>query len=378
MSALIIITHEFAPQRGGIAVYTEETARAAAALGWQTEVWAPADSSLDTRTFPFTIRQLPIKGNLNWPDRKRTMAAMIAEAPRLQEAHVILIEPGPILAAMYLNAMGKLPLRRFSLVLHGSEILRCARLPHRRTLFGALLYRAETIGVVSRFTRHLLLRYYPLSERKCRVVPGGLRSDFQPQPLAPPADTCTVLSLGRIHPRKGQHCLLEAAALLPEDLRARLHLRFVGPIGHQGYLARLRSLALASRLEVEFTGTVPDDALPTLYAQSSLFAMTSLRSGPSVEGFGLVCIEAGASGLPVIVHRSGGLPEAVRHGITGLVVSPRRRADLAEALARIASDPDLRQRLGEAGRARARELSWTGNLQTLIPHFPTTTQASEE
>lgn len=364
---LAILTHEFFPKRGGIAVYTEETARAANELGWNTTVWAPDHDELNQRPFPFSIHPLAIKGNLGWSDRKTVMWQIMQEADNLQKATVLLTEPGPILAAMYLNAMGKLPFGEFAVVLHGSEILRFCGLPHRRELFGALLRHASKIGVVSKFTKKLLLRTYPFLEEKVVMVSGGLRTDFQPQQATQSEkDVCTVLSLGRIHPRKGLHCLIEAVDLLPQEVKSKVCLRLVGPVSNPDYLQKLKDMAEASDCKIEFPGAIPDEQLPQAYAEADIFALTSLRAGPSVEGFGMVCIEAGASGLPVIANRSGGIPEAVRHGETGLVVSPRNRHNLAKAIQTLTENRELRQKLGQAGVSRAKELSWKCNAEALL------------
>ncbi len=364
---LVIATHEFYPKRGGIAVYVEETARAAAGLGWPVQVWAPVNPKLTERSFPFDIHPLPVRGTLGWPDRRRCMKTLLREKHLLDDGILMLPEPGPILAAMYLEAMGKLSAERLSLVLHGSEIIRCARLPHRRSLFGNLLKRADTVGVVSRYTRRLLLRSYPFAEDKVRLVPGGLRHDFVSIETEPrDAGRCVVLSVGRLHPRKGQHCLLEAAALLPDALKQKLLVRLAGPAGKEPYMAQLRTLAEQSGGAVEFTGELSDEELPKLYAEADVFALTSQRQGPSVEGFGLVVIEAGAAGLPVLAHRSGGIPEAVWHGKTGLLAGPGKRASLAESLAKLVNDPALRQQMGEAGKERARALSWERNVESLL------------
>jgi glycosyltransferase involved in cell wall biosynthesis len=70
------------------------------------------------------------------------------------------------------------------------------------------------------------------------------------------------------------------------------------------------------------------------------------------ETFGISCLEAMAFGLPVVATRAGGLPEVVEDGVTGLLVPPGDTHALAEAIGRLLRDPDLRRRLGEAGRER--------------------------
>ena len=96
--------------------------------------------------------------------------------------------------------------------------------------------------------------------------------------------------------------------------------------------------------------------------------MTSMPHRFSVEGFGLVYLEAGAHNLPVVAHAIGGVPEAVLDEETGLLVSPDEPDALTAAFARLINDPDLRGRLGTAGNRRARSRTWQDNALTLFGH----------
>jgi phosphatidylinositol alpha-1,6-mannosyltransferase len=97
--------------------------------------------------------------------------------------------------------------------------------------------------------------------------------------------------------------------------------------------------------------------------------------GHSVEGFGLVYLEAGAHGLPIVAHAIGGVPEAVVDGETGLLVRPGYTAELTQAFARLLADPALRRRLGEAGRARALGRTWRDSALSLFGQPPATPSA---
>lgn len=102
---------------------------------------------------------------------------------------------------------------------------------------------------------------------------------------------------------------------------------------------------------VRLLGLVPDQDLPALYNAADLFVLASRRHDLLVEGFGISCVEASACGLAVIGSRSGGIPEAVREGETGLLVDPDDPAAVAAAAVRVLEDDALRRRLGAAGRA---------------------------
>jgi phosphatidylinositol alpha-1,6-mannosyltransferase len=89
-----------------------------------------------------------------------------------------------------------------------------------------------------------------------------------------------------------------------------------------------------------------------------------------VEGFGLVYLEAAAHGLPAIAHRVGGVDEAVIDGETGLCVAPNDPDALTAAFARLLGDAELRRRMGDAARVRARLANWTESARALLLSSP--------
>lgn len=110
-----------------------------------------------------------------------------------------------------------------------------------------------------------------------------------------------------------------------------------------------------------FAGRVPDEDLPDLYALCEVFVMVSREriEENDVEGFGIVLLEASACGKPVVGGRSGGVPDALADGVSGFLVDPLSQEEITEALARLLTDRDLAQRLGEHGRSRVvHEFQW--------------------
>src|SRR5258708_9970232 len=102
---------------------------------------------------------------------------------------------------------------------------------------------------------------------------------------------------------------------------------------------------------VRFVGNVPDGDLAALYNCAALYRGVSRRAdGSRVEGFGVALAEASACGVPVIAGNSGGLPEAVKDGETGLIVEPDNLDAVTEALERLLTDQLLARRFGQAGR----------------------------
>ncbi|OHE84442.1 MAG: hypothetical protein A3G75_02050, partial [Verrucomicrobia bacterium RIFCSPLOWO2_12_FULL_64_8] len=329
---VFVITHEFHPRHGGIATFTEGIARAAAARGLDVEVWAQAAPADAEKPWPFRLRRLPLKGTHDLTCLLPLMREFFVQRRRLRDAIVYLPEPGPMLALMWLQGIPSCLPRRLVLTFHGSEILRFHRRIVIRRLTRRLIDHALCVSVLTGYTGDLLCRCFPTAAPKVVITPGAVRSDLAaspaPAPAASPADRLVILTVARLHPRKGQLAVLEALQSLPAEQRGRIEYRLVGSHHKRHYEQRLRATAARSGFIVRFLGDVPDEDLHRCYAEADIFALTSMDHGDSVEGFGLVYLEAGAHGLPVVAHAVGGVPEAVTHDVTGLLVPPDDRPAL--------------------------------------------------
>lgn len=363
-----VITHEFHPQRGGIATFTEEIAKATAELGYRTQVWAPAAPDEDEKAWPFRLRRLPLPGNQDFSSQLRLARVLVARRRTLRHAIVYLPEPGPMLTMMGLQFFQAFRPGRLLLTFHGSEILRFSRQPARRCLARALIQRADRVSTLTNFTQRLLCSNFPDAANKAILTPGALRSDFaEVVPARSGArDKIVVLTVGRLHPRKGQLFILDALQALPPEIRSRIEYWLVGTGRQGGYEQLLRERAEHSGVATRFWGDVDDAELDRLYDQADIFAMTSVNHESSIEGFGLVYLEASAHGLPVVAHAVGGVPEAVVDGVTGLLVPPVNLPELTAAFRRLATDADLRQKLGRNGRDWARRNCWQRSAAALF------------
>lgn len=371
--SVFVITHEFFPKRGGVATFTEEVARAGAALGHKIEVWAQSAAGHPEKPWPFTLRRLPLAGTHNLFCRLKLIARLIRERRRLRYATVYLPEPGPMLALMALLPLRTFRPRRIVLTFHGSEILRFHADPVTRWLTRRLIRHAFRITTLTHYTKNLLCECFPEADAKTFLTPGALRDDFAAVARTPAASAAAaasgkvvVLTVGRIHPRKGQLLTLQALQALPPALAKRVEYWVAGSANKGGYERTLRAAAARPGLSVRFFGNVPEDELERLYARADIFALTSIDYGHSVEGFGLVYLEASAHGLPVVAHRVGGVAEAVVDGETGLLVAPQHPAALTEAFRQLIEDPALRSRMGVAGRSWARRTSWSRAAELLF------------
>ncbi|HWZ93628.1 MAG TPA: glycosyltransferase family 4 protein [Opitutaceae bacterium] len=368
---VFLITHEFYPKRGGIATFTEEIAKASASLGYDVEVWAQSAAAGIEKAWPFRLRRLPLKGTHDLTCQLRLAFQLITERRRLRYATVYLPEPGPMLGLMLLQFFKAFRPKRLILTFHGSEILKFHRSPFKRILARSLIRHATRISTLTNYTHQLLCTHFPEAIGKTFITPGALRSDFAVVP-APPAsrDKIIVLTVGRLHPRKGQFITLRALQALDPRFRVQIEYWLVGSSNRGNYERALRFAAAQSDFPVRFFGGVPDDELDRIYDHASIFAMTSIEHDCSIEGFGLVYLEAAAHGLPAVGHNVGGVTEAVVDNVTGLLVPPDRPAQLTAAFERLITDPALRHRLGDAGREWAKRNCWRQSANLLFNHAP--------
>ncbi|MDO8539154.1 MAG: glycosyltransferase family 4 protein [Opitutaceae bacterium] len=369
---VFLITHEFFPKRGGIATFTEEIARATAAMGYEVEVWAQsAPPGTERGDWPFRVRRLPLKGTHDLTCQLQLARELIWHRRILRHATVYLPEPGPMMTMMLLQFFDAFRPRRLVLTFHGSEILNFAGSPVRRWLARQLIRRAARVSTLSNYTQQLLLNSFPEAAGRIYLTPGALRSDFAvvpPKPAAAGAENkIVVLTVGRLHPRKGQLLTLQALQMLPADVQRQLEYWVVGSATKGDYEVQLRAAAAAKPdLMVQFFDNLPDEELSSVYERADIFAMTSVNLSRSVEGFGLVYLEAAAHGLPVVAHDVGGVGEAVVDGVTGMLVPPDRPVQLAAAFEKLIHDPALREKLGAAGREWAARNCWRESAAALF------------
>ncbi len=187
-----------------------------------------------------------------------------------------------------------------------------------------------------------------------RVVlapPGVDTKRFRPcRPEVGSDGTPYILSVGRLSdPRKNIELLFRAYACLLETDPAAPALWLAGLTAPPDSAWRLaRSLGIGDR--ARYLGPVPDEELPELYRGALFFVLPS-----DEEGFGLVLVEAMASGLPVVSTDCGGPGEIVVHGKTGFLVPRDDAGAMTRAMVRLLESPDLRRRMGHEARTRAEE-----------------------
>lgn len=343
---VLLVTNDYPPRPGGIQQYL---AGLVAALGGDVRVLAPRD---DEATDDPAVRRG--RRRFMWPTR-RTRRWIAAEIAEFRPDVVLFGAPHPLAhAGPALRRETGVP---YAVLCHGAEVTLPAAVPGLRRLLRYPLRRADFLFGVSGFIAGRVRR---LTHREVVVLGVGVGPEFSPASATP--ETPVVGCVSRFVPRKGQRRVLRAAARLRAEGRP-VEVLIVGRGRDEKALRRL-----ADRLEVptRFQVGVPYAALPGLYREMTVFAMPcrSRWFGLEAEGFGIVYLEAAASGLPVVAGDSGGAPETVEAGVTGFVVDGLDT--LTQALRLLLDDPDLGVRMGTAGAARAARIySWDAVLARL-------------
>lgn len=232
---------------------------------------------------------------------------------------------------------------------HGTDLFLLDRFPAARSLAAPIFRAARQVTVISS----------PLLERVQRLGVPASRITVLPMPVsaerfAPPLhnvrDAGRMLFVGRLIERKGAEYAIRAVG----DLRRQGRAVRLTVIGDGPERTRLVALIeeLGLRQAVDLAGALPHDAIAEHYRTASLLLMPAVTDWKGEqEGFGMVLVEAMASDLPVVATRSGGIPDVVTDGVTGLLVPERDAVALAAAAARLLDDPALSTRLADAARA---------------------------
>ena len=224
-----------------------------------------------------------------------------------------------------------------------------------------------------------LLRWYDADPAKVVTVPPGVDlATFGPadqraarESLGIRPNSLVLLFVGRLQPLKAPDVLLRAAAELirrDPDLADRLQVLVVGAPSGTGLAEPDAYAKLAVELGiadlVRFCPPADRSTLATYYNAADLTVVPSYN-----ESFGLVALESQACGTPVVAAAVGGLPTAVQHGRTGVLVDGHRAPDWADALQSLLLDPGRRAVLSGAARGHAEQFSWRHTADQLLAAY---------
>jgi phosphatidylinositol alpha-1,6-mannosyltransferase len=362
MARHLLVTNDYPPKTGGIQVYLHELWRR---LEDGRAVVLTASSHDRAKDFDASSHVVVerVEGSTLFLPTLQALRAIEAAIERHQP-DLVLLDP-----AWPLGLLGPRLSRPYGVILHGAEVTIPGRIPLVASSLRYVLKNATVAIAAGSYPESEAIRN--AAEHLCPVVqipPGVDTARFTPLTGAARAsarsefgfgdDEFVIASYSRLVPRKGMDTLIRASALLQE---AYPKLRFV--IGGTGRdRARLDRLVSKLKAPVTFLGHVVDHAQPRWIGASDLMVMAcrSRWLGLEQEGFGIVFVEAAASGLAQVAGRSGGSHDAVRDGETGVVLENSRSArELADAIESLMLDDERRARYARQARAFAlANFSW--------------------
>lgn len=362
------LSYDYPPNDGGISRLAAEVVARSSGRGHQIRVLtlAPGSATGPVRPDVATVEVPRRKGAREW-----ATLAWLCGGPRSTVALATVWNPEATLLWLLQ--------RRYVVMAHGNEVMPYPpgpRMAMRRWLRARVLLAARWVVCNSRYTERLVRAAAPAA-RTVVIPPGVDCQHFQPAAdrlaararFGLPADRRMVLSVARLDTYKGHDVVLRALAALPPAARDRLQYVVAGKGEHQSALHALAA-QLGVTANVTWLGFVADGDLPDLYASADLFVLCT-REDPQargVEGFGMVFLEAQASGVAVLGTRAGGIPDAIDEGRGGWLVPQDDVAAVAAHLQTLAADPAPYHAMGRSGRARVlAECDWSHYTDRLLP-----------
>jgi len=226
----------------------------------------------------------------------------------------------------------------------------------RRTLMPRSARRAEVVIAVSDYVKEQLERIVRLPPGKVVTVhlgaPDAPRDGDGPAEPLPHVPSGSILFVSALWPYKNAEVVIRALARL-RDRGVTGHDVVIAGAGPSSYEAELREVARAAGVAdaVHFLGHVPQARIGEVYEKAAVVVYPSLE-----EYFGLPALEAMAAGVPLVASNGSSIPEVV--GDAGVLVSPTDADEVADAVARVLREPELRDRLVARGRERVQQFTW--------------------
>jgi len=355
---LLLLTIDFPPARGGV---QHLLARLADGLAQEHDVSVLTHCHPQAREWdrlrPYRVLRSRVVGvrslDLVWLGLRALVEILRLRPDVIICGHVLL---GPVC---------DLAQRQFRIPYIAMAYAYEVRAPRMRGIAGFTLRRARQVVTISKFSRQAVMAYGIPGTRVTVIRPGpGVNGDVDLDPSAPDHSGGSggrmLLSVSRLADRyKGHDMVIRALPLIRAKVPDTRYV-LVGDGWLRPYLERLAA-SVGVRDAVTFTGEVSEAELDAWYRRCDVFILASRESasGGGSEGFGIVFVEANLRGKPVIGGRSGGIPDAVLEGVTGLLVDPLDVGEIADAAVQLLTEPSLAARLGAQGQQRAQdELSW--------------------
>ncbi|MBN1318244.1 MAG: glycosyltransferase family 4 protein [Anaerolineales bacterium] len=265
----------------------------------------------------------------------------IAELKKTFQPDIVHIHPSDPSAYFHVSTTSAFPSPTLVTMHNSADYNRCSY--HPDTLMGKLLTTASWVTGVSSNTLKQIYKELPELRSLSSIVYNGVKEiEIEPTPL--PFSPPHILCIGRLVPMKGYDIAIKAISMLQTRFpQIQLTIAGAGP-----ELPALQALVADLGLEnVHFKGQIDPETVPSLINQGTLVAIPSHG-----EGLSFVALEAAQMARPVVATRVDGLPEAILHNKTGLLIEPGNPQTMADAITTLLKNPSLANRFGQNGRKR--------------------------
>ena len=354
---ILLVTNDFGPRTGGIETFVIGLLERISDHEVTVFTSQQGDTSeYDQQWFEkFGVRVIRDRSKILLPSWRVSRA--VKEVVASHNIEIVVFGAAAPLALMS-SALRKSGVKKVIALTHGHEVWWAKIFPFNFAI-KRIGKSVDHLTYLGEFTRQAISKALTDKSAKemVKIAPGIDTAHFIPQPDAMQKrkdlglqDKKIIISVGRLVHRKGQDKLIEA---MPDVLRKipNAHLLIVGEGPYKNHLEKLVN-KLSIKENVSFAGRIMYDRLPSYLSAADLFAMPSRSRffGLEVEGLGIVYLEASACGIPVLAGNSGGAPDAVLEGVTGLCVDGTNVAEIASAVIEICSDAERASHMGAAGR----------------------------
>ena len=370
MRRVLLLTLEFPPRRGGVARYLFGLAQY-----WKDQVFVvaspePGSSEHDAKS-PFKILRHQLLFKTFWPRWLPSVWFALKYSRQYDTLWVSHILPLGTVACFVSWILRK----DYFVFLHSMDFALATRNSWKKFLTKQILKRA-TLVVSNSHALESRVKEFSGDSIKTLVVypfvnPDMMRANVQDGDIKTlkQENKITLLTVGRLVGRKGHHQVLKAIAGLARTGGKQIQYNIVGSgLEYSAIIKHAQKLGIVPF--VRFYQNVSDEDLPRMYAEADIFAMPTESKGPDMEGFGIVYLEAGLSGLPVIGSKLPGVDEAVLHGQTGILVEAGNTDKVAVAIKYLIDNPEARKRFGQAGRERVvQEFCCNDQAKKLTPYM---------
>lgn len=366
----LILTQNFLPARGGtitwmLNTYSRYQPNEAVIVTEPCEQGIEIDKGLS-----FPVERIPMEFGgwdpTEWNTFRGYLRAIrkvgsLVKQYGIQQIHVARVLPEG-LVALLVCFLQKIP---YVMYAHGEEV-QTGLLSRKFAWLMPKIFTHATVIIANSENTKQILQNVGVQPEKIKIIHPGVDTEvFAPRQTKGQeirdrhqlGRSPVLLTVGRLQRRKGHDMVLKALPSIKDSFPSVMYL-IVGDGKENTYLQRLAAdLGVAE--SVIFVGEVADEELADYFSACDLFIMPNRQIKNDIEGFGIVYLEAGAMGKPVIGGKSGGTKDAILDGVTGFRVDGANTEEIAEKVKDLLSDPTKAQLMGSNGRNRVlNEFTW--------------------